>query len=307
MEDTAASDEIEYDTPIDLDEEESESNANSNTNSESNTNTAAPTTAPTTIAEAITAVTTALTGAVTGAIAEAPQAPKYKKPVIKSKIPESPSDPKTIDEWIKLREEQKSKWAVRQHRYTTDGDLIIDPATPEEREVRIPITPFVPAKQQAIHDYFKKRYGEDIKTAEEDYTATKRELQRIMLEYKAGRQTLQDVIGANEAVHEAECKLTMKVKAPRFIAHDEDVILRDLTFNIYDVSKIEDLDRAEYNTFPEQAFWTTKADADAEVTVEAATTEEAKSAPVEQSGGKKELSMSAIMAIQAQKARGRAY
>jgi hypothetical protein len=289
MEDTTAADENEY-APIDFEEEESDVN---------NSNTEQPAPAPAPAAAPVAA--------------PAPE-PKYKRPIIKSKIPEdleapeapaapNPTikEPKTIDEWIKLRQEQKNKWAIRQHRYTADGELLIEPATPEEREVRIPITQYVPAKIQAIQEYFKKRYGEDIKTDEEDYTATKRELQRIMLEYKFGRQTIQDVIGANEAVHEAECKLAMKTKTPRFLATDIDVLLRELTFNIKDVKKIEALQRAEYNTFPDEAFWTTSAAAEIQDAAEAA--EAATAAPVTQEGGKpkKELSMAAIMAIRAQK------
>jgi hypothetical protein len=304
MEDKTATDEIEY-AQIDLDEDEELETNHSNSNLTTNANSDSPVPNPVVVPAPATTPEPVTTPA------PATTAPKYKKPIIKSKIPELPEappapkpaepsakDPKTIDEWIKLRKEQKNKWAIRQHRYTADGELLIEPATPEEREIRIPITQYVPANTQAIKEYFQKRYGEDIKTVEEDYTATKRELQRIMLEYKFGRQTLQDVLGANEAVHEAECKLAMKTKTPRFLATDYDVLLRELTFKINDVKKIEEIQRAEYNTFPDEAFWTTSAAAEV--------AEVATATPVTQEGGKpkKELSMSAIMAIRAQKRGG---
>jgi hypothetical protein len=165
------------------------------------------------------------------------------------------TQPRTVDEWIKAKVAQNGKFSD----YFTvnqDGDLTSPAFKDGDAPSVIELTPEVPASKEYIQTFFKKR-REDLRESEEVYTSAKRHLHSVMGAYKAGQATIADVLGANQDVHDAECKVSEKAKFPRNSNELTGTLVEsDLSFQRYEARPIaERVYSVEYTTFPWKAFW----------------------------------------------------
>jgi hypothetical protein len=210
-----------------------------------------------------------------------------------SKMKGIKKQPTTVSEWIYAKSKYPESFG-----YTADGDLEVDPVLPSDRKQIITLEKYLPASKSQITEYYQKRYGEDIQTAESDYTVAKRDLQQLILEYKTGQKTVLDVLGANQRVQDAECALNAKTKLPRYFYRTEGLMERELTFKIHDIKKFANpVSGADYNSFPIESFWTS-AKSEAEVS-------EVPEIPAPEQAPPKTrapISMAAIAAIRARRA-----
>jgi hypothetical protein len=252
------------------------------------------------IVETVSDIVTDLVGSDSESVAEETV---QKKAVPKIKVAKNPStkmkgikkQPTTVSEWIYAKSKYPNMFG-----YTADGDLEVDPVLPSDKKEVIVLEKFLPASKTQITDYYKKRYGEDIQTAESDYTTAKRDLQQTILEYRAGQKTVLDVLGANQRVQDAESVLNAKTKLPRYFYRAEGLMERELTFKINDIKKFANpVSCADYNSFPIESFWTSAKNA-----VEVSEAPDAPEIPAPEQTPKTRapISMAAIAAIRARRA-----
>lgn len=165
--------------------------------------------------------------------------------------------PTTIEEWIKAKSLYPSYFTV-----TPEGDLISPPTRDSEQQKIIMVPRMTPKSDEQIQTFFKER-REALKEPSEQYAAAKRALQQMMIAYKAapGAVSDNDILVANQQVHDAECILHGLVSMPRSLVEindDEDAkyFLKDLTLKRSDKDRIVEpvlrLNRTEY---PLEAFW----------------------------------------------------
>jgi hypothetical protein len=161
------------------------------------------------------------------------------------------TQPRTVDEWLVARAKFPSEFTVNQ-----DGDLVSPAFKDGTASSVIELRPEVPASKEHIQTFFTKRL-EGLKEPEEIYTSAKRHLHEVIRSYKAGQATIADVLGANQDVHDAECRISEKAKFPRYsVELTGSLIESDLTFERYEARPIaERVYSVEYTTFPWNAFW----------------------------------------------------
>jgi len=170
---------------------------------------------------------------------------------LKSSKKKALPQPRTVDEWLKAKLKKPYDFVTNK-----DGNLVVPSSAAGTAETILEIRPEVPATNEYIQEFFKKRL-ESLKEPEEMYTTAKRNLQAIMTSYKSGQATISDVIDANQTVHDEECKLITLAKFPREMEPGiKGIIESTLTLNPYDNRTVaEGVNYVRYTTFPWQAFW----------------------------------------------------
>jgi len=195
--------------------------------------------------------------AVAPAVAEVSQVreKKTKKPRKPQELEEMPT---TLEGWSKLRSLEKKKAPFKNttgYTFTDDGNLQVDGGNPIE------VVPKVRALPETLQKYFSER-AEKLKEPEAEFAKVKRKLNEVMINFRAGTATKDDVVQANQDVEDAERKINYQTKFPRKIVHLGDLNERELyPEKYYDVRKIaENITGVVYNTFPYEAFWENKAE-----------------------------------------------
>jgi hypothetical protein len=155
-----------------------------------------------------------------------------------------------IDDWAKLRQKYGEKYA-----FTPAGDLV------GPNQTILEMVSKVPANTELIQQRLEEKKIK-IAEAEEKFTTARRQLFDVIAQYRADSTTttIQDVISANQAVHVADCALSLLAKYPRYIKTDNEYIYRDIHLDdFYNVRKIPDpVLEIETTTFPISLFWTDK-------------------------------------------------
>jgi hypothetical protein len=165
--------------------------------------------------------------------------------------------PTTIEEWVKAKGLYPSYFT-----FTPEGDLISPPTRDSEQQKIIVIPRMTPKSADQIQTFFKTR-KEALKEPAEQYAAAKRSLQQMMIAYKAapGAISENDILIANQQVHDAECILNGLTSMPRSLIDlnvDTNTVylVKDLTLKRHETDRIHEsilqLVRTEY---PLEAFW----------------------------------------------------
>lgn len=175
----------------------------------------------------------------------APKVPKAKRPMEQVILVQ----PKTIKEWMEARAMFPADFS-----YTAEGDLQV-PAIKRDVSRIIPVTRFQPATPEFTAEFYKTRY-EQAKEQEEIYVQSKRTLKNIVLLYKNGEATVDEVLNANMEVATQENKLNEILKVPRKTAWASKVAESALTMNPYDKGTFPNsVVYTTYTTFPVQSIW----------------------------------------------------
>lgn len=165
--------------------------------------------------------------------------------------------PTTIEEWIKAKGYYPSYFTM-----TPEGDLISPPTRDSEQQKIIVIPRMTPKSDEQIQTFFKER-KEALKEPSEQYASAKRALQQMMIAYKAapGAVSDNDILIANQQVHDAECILNGLINMPRTLDQingdaNASYLLKELTLKRSDTDRVHEpilrLNRTEY---PVEAFW----------------------------------------------------
>jgi len=165
--------------------------------------------------------------------------------------------PTTIEEWIKAKGLYPSYFTV-----TPEGDLISPPTRDSEQQKIIVVPRMTPKSSEQIQTFFKER-KEALKEPAEQYAAAKRALQQMMIAYKAapGAVSDNDILVANQQVHDAECILTGLTSMPRAVTvlnegANAAYYVKDLTMKRHETDRVHEpilqLIQMEY---PMKAFW----------------------------------------------------
>lgn len=165
--------------------------------------------------------------------------------------------PTTVDEWVKAKGLYPSYFT-----FTPEGDLISPPTRDSEQQKIIVVPRMTPKSSEQIQDFFKER-KESLKEPAEQYAAAKRALQQMMIAYKAAPGSISDndILIANQQVHDAECILNGLISIPRSlidlnVSPDTRYFVKDLTLKRHEKDRIHEpilqLVRTEY---PLEAFW----------------------------------------------------
>ena len=165
--------------------------------------------------------------------------------------------PMTIDEWIKAKALYPSYFTV-----SPEGDLISPPTRDSEQQKIIVVPRMTPKSDEQSQTFFKER-REALKEPSEQYAAAKRALQQMMIAYKAapGAVSDNDILVANQQVHDAECILNGLINMPRSLdqindEEDAKYFLKDLTLKRSDKDRIIDpVLRYTRTEYPLEAFW----------------------------------------------------
>jgi hypothetical protein len=167
--------------------------------------------------------------------------------------------PTTIEEWVKAKGLYPSYFQV-----TPEGDLISPPTRDSEQQKIIVVPRMTPKSAEQTQDFFKER-REALKEPAEQYAAAKRALQQMMIVYKASPGTVSDndILIANQQVHDAECILNGLRNMPRSLIvlneeGDPDTIytLKDLTLKRHETDRIWDpILQLKTTEYPLEAFW----------------------------------------------------
>lgn len=166
--------------------------------------------------------------------------------------------PTTIEEWVKAKGLYPSYFT-----FTPEGDLMSPPTRDSEQQKIIVVPRMTPKSSEQIRDFFKER-KEALKEPAEQYAAAKRALQQMIIAYKAapGAISDNDILIANQQVHDAECILNGIAIMPREVidlnvSPDTKYLVKDLTLKRHETDRIHEsilqLVRTEY---PLEAFWT---------------------------------------------------
>jgi hypothetical protein len=119
--------------------------------------------------------------------------------------------PKTVEEWLEAKVKYPQSYPI-----SPEGLLISPPSKSGDTEQQIPLNPRRMADKAYIQEQFAKR-GEEIKEAEEQFTASKRNLYTVVEAYEKGLASAGDVVLANQQVKDAEAFVIEKATAPRFV------------------------------------------------------------------------------------------
>jgi hypothetical protein len=139
--------------------------------------------------------------------------------------------------------------------YTPEGDLQVGPLFTGEVTRVIPIQRVQPASIEYTTDFFKTRSAA-AKAQEETYVQAKRDLKRIVLLYRGGGATVDEVLNANMQVAIEERKLNAIIKDPRKISMAGKAIESGLTMNTYDKGiLVNPVFYTSYTTFPTESIW----------------------------------------------------
>jgi hypothetical protein len=152
----------------------------------------------------------------------------------------------SVDDWARFRQRNIK------YTFTPAGDLV----GPDQTVVEM--IPKVKARPDVIQQRLEERKA-IIAEAEAKFTKARRDLFQVIAQHRADPigTTSNDVILANQAVHDADCALALVAKYPRYIQRDGVYIFRDLHLNdFYNVRKFPDpVLEIEYTTFPVNLFW----------------------------------------------------
>jgi hypothetical protein len=187
---------------------------------------------------------------------EAAEVPERIKKAVKKTVV-LPKQPETVEEWAKARAKYPNLFT-----FTKDGDLVSAPVQPTDTEKIIIAPRIVYTKPEQLKEFFQTRI-ESLKEPEETFAAAKRNLQQMMMVYKAnpGAVSEYDIVLANQQVHDAECILNSLAKGSRSFITERGITGGQLTHNWYDRSVIpNEVCIAQYTTFPPEAFYTEAAD-----------------------------------------------
>lgn len=165
--------------------------------------------------------------------------------------------PTTIQEWVKAKGLYPSYFQV-----TPEGDLISPPTRDSEQQKIIVVPRMTPKSSDQIQTFFKER-RESLKEPAEQYAAAKRALQQMMIVYKAspGAVSENDILVANQQVHDAECILSGLTSIPRLVTDLNDDInaiyfMKDLTLKRHETDRIhEPILKLDITVYPLDAFW----------------------------------------------------
>lgn len=139
--------------------------------------------------------------------------------------------------------------------YTPEGDLQVGSLFTGEVTRVIPIQRVQPASIEYTTDFFKTRSAA-AKAQEETYVQAKRDLKRIVLLYRGGGATVDEVLNANMQVAIEERKLNAIIKDPRKISMAGKAIESGLTMNTYDKGiLVNPVFYTSYTTFPTESIW----------------------------------------------------
>lgn len=238
---------------------------------------------------------------------------KVKQKILKMFVKKQP---KNLEEWVKARSMSRLQELFG---YTHEGDLEVGKVLDGDQKKIIVLPKYKEATSEYIYEK-KKTKAEEIKKAEEEYTTARRNLQNVMTEYLASEKSdvdVSEVLRANQEVRDIESKLNTLAKYPRIMKYNFNHKLKesDLTFDTHDKRPVADEVRmVEYTYFsPEDLFML--ADDEQVLNLEGSTNyninsniynnnsnRDKNSNNSNMSGGKKPLSMAAIMSIKARKA-----
>lgn len=146
--------------------------------------------------------------------------------------------------------------------FTPDGNLVYLP-TYKSAEVQVKLQQYGPATVDEIQAYYRQR-REEIGPLQDAVIEAKKSLQEVMNLYKAGgNATAADVVSANKAVQEAECRLNVVRKFPRYLTvlptaegNSYALLKRDLTFDIYQKDPPnQGIYKVEYGQFTWKPQW----------------------------------------------------
>ena len=180
------------------------------------------------------------------AIPGAPRAPK-KQPTLDQKIKKQPT---TAEEWFLARHQFPADFT-----YTAEGDLQVPPIKPGDVTRVIPLPRFQRATPEFTAEFYKTR-AEKAKEQEDIYVKTKRILNSVVLLYKNGEATVDEVLTANSQVAIEEHKLNEIVKLPRIMDAAIRVSESSLTMNGYDKGTFADpVLYTTYTSFPARSLW----------------------------------------------------
>jgi septum formation topological specificity factor MinE len=217
--------------------------------------------------------------------------------------------PNTVEEWAKARASKTKLQEV--FGYTQDGDLEVGRVLEGDQKKIIVLPEYKEASAQYIQGKINER-KEEIKKAEEEYMNAKRNLQKVMQDYLASEKSgvdISEVLRANQEVHDKECSLNTVAKYPRTISgYSYKLKESDLTLNAHDEKTIVDpVMSVEYSYFsPDNLFMLKQEESTLNLEDSPTNSENindnSNSNNSSMSGGKKPLSMAAIMAIKARNA-----
>jgi hypothetical protein len=176
----------------------------------------------------------------------APKGPK-KQPTLDQKFKKQPT---TAEEWFLARNQFPAEFT-----YTAEGDLQVPPIKPGDVARVIPLPRFQRATPEFTAEFYKTR-AEQAKEQEEMYVKSKRILNSVVLLYKNGDATVDEVLNANTQVAIEERKLNEILKLPRIRDDASKVAESSLTMNLYDKGKVTDpVLYTTYTTFPARSLW----------------------------------------------------
>jgi nucleoside diphosphate kinase len=240
---------------------------------------------------------------------------KIKKRIIRMFVKKQPT---TLEEWTKARSMSRLQELFG---YTEEGDLEVGKVLESDQKKIIVLPKYKEATSDYIHEKIKEK-NEAIKKAEDDYTKAKRNLQNVMADYLASEKSdvdISEVLRANQEVKDMESALNTVAKYPRTMKYQFNRKLKesDLTFDSHDKRPVaSEVRMVEYTYFsPEDLFML--ADEEEFLNLEGSNANTYNNSNADNNnnnnsnsnsnnssmrGGKKPLSMAAIMAIKARKA-----
>jgi hypothetical protein len=175
-----------------------------------------------------------------------PKVPKMA-PTLEQKLKKQAT---TVEEWFT----DKSKFPAN-FTYTEEGNLQVPPVKPGDVASVIQLSRFQRATPEFTAEFYKTR-AEESKKQEELYVKSKRDLNAVILLYKNGDATVDEVINANTQVAIEEYKMNAILKLPRKTESASKVAETSLTMNPYDKGKLADLVRyTTYSAFPARSLW----------------------------------------------------
>lgn len=171
----------------------------------------------------------------------------------KSQLPgvSLPRRPTTTDEWLAARIKAPVYFEPN-----ADGDYVVPAYGGVTTETILQPKPLVPATPEHVAEYYRQR-TEQLKQPEADFSAAKRELQQVYLEFKRNPDTtdISEVLAANQKANVAQCRLNSVAKYPRWFREGGPLEQYDLTFDWYRRTKFpEGTCTAEYGVFPWKAM-----------------------------------------------------
>jgi hypothetical protein len=162
------------------------------------------------------------------------------------------TQPKTVEEWLEAKVKYPQSYPI-----SPEGLLISPPSKSGDTELQIPLHPRRMADNAYIQEQFVNRQAE-IKEAEEQFTASRRNLYTVVEAYEKGLASAGDVVLANQQVKDAEAFVIEKATAPRFVDNVVPIpeVRQVLMENQYMTNKMADpVYNLRRSTFPWTHFY----------------------------------------------------